>query len=379
LRAEVDRDRTVEAGNGSAETRSSWSKIDAIVSWFARFYARPALWRVAFGVAAAVLAALARLALMGVLGQQLTYLTFYPAVEISALIGGLPSGVAATFASALFAHGWLRPIQGAADLMGLAIFLSMALIMSLITEVLHQNWVRLASAEARFRSLEEKFQIVKHTSASIAHEINQPLTAAQIFLQSSQQLLDMEPEQRPGSIARTLAQAASQVSRAGEMLNRLRKFIARNEPEKLLVELHQIVRQAYDQTNAKALEFGIDFTLQLNAEKDRIFADPEQIRLVLVNLIRNAKDATSNVDRREIVVLTSSSETHIRVDIADTGVGLIEPLRSNRFTPFESTKPGGMGLGLVVSRAIIEDHDGQLTASSNADGGATLSITLPLA
>jgi signal transduction histidine kinase len=96
-------------------------------------------------------------------------------------------------------------------------------------------------------------------------------------------------------------------------------------------------------------------------------------------LIRNAKEAIDASERREIVISTSSSGIDIRVDIADTGIGLSEKMKSSLFEPFMTTKANGMGVGLSISRAIIEAHHGRIWAESNPEGGAIFGFTLPLA
>ena len=145
------------------------------------------------------------------------------------------------------------------------------------------------------------------------------------------------------------------------------------------MKLHELIQDAYDATSVKAKELQIWLTLQLNSEEDEVLADKVQIEQVLVNLIRNAKEAIDASERREIVISTSSSGIDIRVDIADTGIGLSEKVKSGLFEPFMTTKANGMGVGLSISRAIIEAHHGRIWAESNPEGGAIFGFTLPLA
>lgn len=236
------------------------------------------------------------------------------------------------------------------------------------------------AAEARTRTLSaERINIVKAMAASLAHELNQPLTAIAAFLGSAIQLEDMAPEQRPVSVAKTLGQASAQVARAGRILAHLRQFIAHGEPSKRSARLHELIREAADQTSAKVAERGIQLGLGLNAANDEVFADTVQIVQVVANLLRNAEEAIGDGPNRSIIVSTSSNETHIEVDIVDTGCGLSEKVAAGLFEPFATTKAAGMGVGLVISRTIIEAHYGRLSASANADGGATFNFTLPIA
>jgi signal transduction histidine kinase len=189
----------------------------------------------------------------------------------------------------------------------------------------------------------------------------------------------MQPERRPASVAEALDKAAAQVTRMGQIVTRLRAFIAHGEPDKILLKLHQLIQDAYDAISIKAKERKIRVTLQLNAEEDEVLADKVQIEQVLVNLIRNAKEAIGVSKRREIVISTSSSGIEVRVDIADTGIGLSQKVKSSLFEPFVTTKDNGMGVGLSISRAIIQAHHGRIWAESNPEGGAIFGFTLPLA
>jgi two-component system, LuxR family, sensor kinase FixL len=235
-------------------------------------------------------------------------------------------------------------------------------------------------AEARMQKLyADRMNVMESMAAGLAHEINQPLTATGSYLKTVRRLLDMEAERRQASVTETLDKAAAQVRRAGQIVSRLREFITHGEPDKIQLKLHELIQDAYDATNIGAKERQIRVTLQLDAKEDEVLADKIQIEQVLVNLIRNAKEAMEAAQRRELVVSTSSNQTDIRVDIADTGVGLSEKAKSDLFEPFVTTKLSGMGVGLSISRAIIEVHHGKIWAESNPDGGAIFSFTLPLA
>ncbi|RBP05121.1 PAS domain S-box-containing protein [Roseiarcus fermentans] len=232
----------------------------------------------------------------------------------------------------------------------------------------------------------ERIGIMRSMAAGLAHEINQPLTATRSFLGSARQLLALPPERRPVPIETALDEAADNLTRAGEILSRLREFIAHGEPDKSFVRLHDLIRESVDLVAQTAGRRGIEITLQPGAADDRTVADPVQIGQVLVNLLENAQEAIHEPiqaavgkGRATIVVSTASTETQIRVDVADTGQGLSDAVKGHLFEPFVTSKAKGMGVGLVISRAIIEAHNGQLRARSNEHGGATFSFSLPLA
>jgi PAS domain S-box-containing protein len=235
-------------------------------------------------------------------------------------------------------------------------------------------------AETRMRKFHaDRMNAMEAMAAGLAHEINQPLAAAVVYLNTLRRLLDTQPELRPArSVAETLDKGAAQVTRAGQIVTGLRAFIAHGEPDKIPLKLHKLIQNACDDTSVEVKERQIRIRLQLNSEEDEVLADKVQIEQVLVNLMRNAKEAIEASERREIVISTSSSGIDVRVEIADTGVGLSEKVKSSLFEPFMTTKVKGMGVGLSISRAIIEAHDGRIWAESNPKGGAIFAFRLPL-
>ena len=233
-------------------------------------------------------------------------------------------------------------------------------------------------AEVQMRkSYADRMNLMKSMTAGLAHEINQPLAATAIYLTTLRKLIHMEPDRRPTSAAESLDKATAQVTRAGQILNGLRAFIARGEPDKIQLKLHDLIHNVLDVTGVEIRQ--ILMTLQLNSEDDEVLADKVQIEQVLVTLIRNAKDAIGASECREIVIWTSSNGIDVSVKVSDTGVGLPEKDKSSLFEPFVTTKVDGMGVGLSISRAIIEAHRGRMWAELNPKGGAIFGFTLPLA
>jgi PAS domain S-box-containing protein len=234
--------------------------------------------------------------------------------------------------------------------------------------------------EARARKLHaDRISVMQSMAAGLAHEINQPLTALGTYLKVLRRLLQMKPEQRSVSLAETLDKASAQVTRAGEIISRLRSFIAHGEPDKFPLGVHELIHEAVAATASDMKDAQVNVALRLDAAQDGVLADRTQIVLVLVNLLNNAMEAMEAVPRRELVVSTRSNGDEIRIDVIDTGVGLSEKRKSNLFEPFATTKPSGMGVGLSISRAIIEAHHGRIWAETNPDSGAVISIALPLA
>jgi C4-dicarboxylate-specific signal transduction histidine kinase len=217
-------------------------------------------------------------------------------------------------------------------------------------------------------------------ATGLAHELNQPLTASACYLLTAQRLLEMPQELRPASVEETLESAAEQIMRAAGIVRQLREFIMRGEPEKAYANLHDLIREASQATTADMSEANVRFSLQLGANVDRVFVDSVQIKQVLVNLISNAIEAMNASAERELTISTSLiHDRTIRIDVVDTGVGFSEMVKENLFEPFATSKADGMGIGLSISRSIVDAHYGKMWAESNPGGGAVFSFVLPLA
>jgi two-component system, LuxR family, sensor kinase FixL len=231
--------------------------------------------------------------------------------------------------------------------------------------------------EARINQLQtERLSAMGGLAAGLAHELNQPLAAAVTYLETAQLLLDMPETSRPQPIENTLSSAVDEIMRAGQIMKRLRELVTSGEPDKTFVNLHDLIQDAPEFSITKE---NVLINLQLNAGNDSILADRVQIKQVLSNLIRNANEAMSPSTERKLSISTSSIERDtIRVDIADTGSGFQPGIVERLFEPFQTTKSNGMGIGLSISRLIVEAHYGKIWAEPNPEGGAIFSFTLPL-
>ena len=146
------------------------------------------------------------------------------------------------------------------------------------------------------------------------------------------------------------------------------------------LSLHNLIGDALHVATTVEGEGSCEISLQFDAKSDRIFADKVQIKQVLVNLIRNAVEAMSVSTERKLTISSSIiDDGSIRIDVADTGNGLAEALKSELFEPFMTTKTDGMGIGLAICRATVEAHEGTIWTESNPGGGAVFSFALPLA
>ncbi len=220
-------------------------------------------------------------------------------------------------------------------------------------------------------------------ATALAHELNQPLTAVMNYVQACRRL--MAPGSAAGASPERLAElmdkAAAQVVRAGEIIGRLRQFIATGETERTVEDINRVVEEASHLALVGAAERGIRFRLRLDPNPPPVCIDRIQLQQVVLNLMRNAVDALEQAERRELVVSTAAADPGggVEIAVADTGPGLAEEVVARLFQPFVTTKPGGMGIGLSICRSIVDAHGGTLRAEPTPGGGATFRITLPTA
>ena len=217
-------------------------------------------------------------------------------------------------------------------------------------------------------------------ASALAHELNQPLSAVANYLAGSRKLLQRDgPGDRPRLIE-ALDKAVQQTLRAGDVIRRLRDFLGRGEHETRLESLRKLIEEASALALVGAKELGVRVTFNFAAQDDLVFADRVQVQQVLINLVRNALDAMRGSERRELVIRTATRhDGFTEVSVSDTGSGLSDDVKELLFSPFMTTKKDGMGVGLSISRGIIESHGGEIWGESNSAGGATFRFTLPTA
>ncbi|WP_027546566.1 sensor protein FixL [Bradyrhizobium sp. WSM2254] len=240
--------------------------------------------------------------------------------------------------------------------------------------------------QARLQELQSELVHVSRLSAmgemasALAHELNQPLAAISNYMKGSRRLLASSVDPNMPKVESALDRAAEQALRAGQIIRRLRDFVARGESEKRVESLSKLIEEAGALGLAGAREQNVQLRFSLDPGADLVLADRVQIQQVLVNLFRNALEAMAQSPRRELVVTnTPVADDMIEVEVSDTGTGFQDDVIPNLFQTFFTTKDTGMGVGLSISRSIIEAHGGRMWAESNASGGATFRFTLPAA
>jgi two-component system sensor kinase FixL len=216
-------------------------------------------------------------------------------------------------------------------------------------------------------------------ASALAHELNQPLTAAINYAQTARGVLERRLGEDAGDVLSLLERTVQQTSRAGQIIRRLRQFIAKGETERTLEDLNTVVEEASALALIGARGKGIAARREFEKGLPLLFLDMIQIHQVITNLIRNSIDALDGVNRREIVISTRRvGKDLIEIDVADSGPGLASEVADRLFQPFVTTKPGGLGIGLSICRSIVEGHGGRLWASDNPGGGTIFHVSLPL-
>ena len=236
-------------------------------------------------------------------------------------------------------------------------------------------------AEARLQELQSELVHISRLTAmgemasTLAHELNQPLSAIANYLKGSRRLLEANHE--AGPIREALDKAAEQALRAGEIIRRLRDFVSRGETERRVESLPKLIEEASALALVGAKERDVRVRFVFDPAADLVLVDRVQIQQVLLNLMRNAVEAMAVSPRRELTLATSAGEDGmIEVAVADTGPGLAEEVATQLFQPFVTTKRQGMGVGLSISRTIIDAHGGRIWAERNTGGGTVFRFTV---
>ncbi|ONF47193.1 sensor histidine kinase [Methylobacterium radiotolerans] len=214
-------------------------------------------------------------------------------------------------------------------------------------------------------------------ASTLAHELNQPLGAISNYAKGCKRLL-ARPD--PDNVAKALEvfdKAAEQALRAGQIIRRLREFVARGEAEKRAEPVARLIEEASALALVGAREQGLVARVALDPRVGSVLADRVQVQQVLVNLMRNAREAMQQSDRREITVEARPvGPDVIEIAVSDTGPGIADTVADRLFQPFVTTKRSGMGVGLSICRTIVEAHGGRLNVERNGAGGATFRLTL---
>ena len=239
-------------------------------------------------------------------------------------------------------------------------------------------------AELRMQEMQSELVHFSRLSAvgtmasALAHELNQPLTAVANYLEASRDLLDSPAPETREILREALSEAATQAVRAGEIVRKLRSYVSRGEVDARPVHLDQVVADAIALSRTSRERADIPVTVQQAESISRVMADPIQIQQVIINLIRNAMDAMSDLEDAHIAIraMPDDDPGFVSIEVCDNGPGLSPEMKETIFKPFATTKAHGMGLGLSICQTIVEAHGGTIRAVSSPQGGTCFRFTL---
>ncbi len=217
-------------------------------------------------------------------------------------------------------------------------------------------------------------------ASAIAHEVNQPLTAANNYLEAVRMLLTAGDEAARARALAVTDNVVAQLGRAGEVISRLRAFLTKGEVQRRAEDVTKVIEEASALALIGAKQRGVTFELRTSPHLPPVMIDKVQIQQVIVNLMRNAVEAMEASERRHLTIATELAERSlVRVRVADTGPGIAPNIADRLFQPFVTTKAQGMGVGLSICRSIVEGHGGKLAVEANPEGGASFCFSLPAA
>jgi two-component system, LuxR family, sensor kinase FixL len=237
--------------------------------------------------------------------------------------------------------------------------------------------------EARLQELQSELVHISRLTAmgemasTLAHELNQPLSAISNYLKGSRRLLEDRSDEKSTMMRDALEKAADQAMRAGQIIRRLRDFVSRGESERRVESITKLVEEAGALALVGVKDRGIRVQFRFDPSVNLVLADRVQIQQVLLNLIRNAMDAMEGSPGGELTVtITRIEDGYVCISVADSGSGIAPEVAEQLFQPFITTKRQGMGVGLSISRTIVEAHGGRIWAEPNPSGGTIFHFTL---
>jgi len=242
-----------------------------------------------------------------------------------------------------------------------------------------------AAEEARQHQIElahvARLSTMGEMASGIAHELNQPLSAISNYTRGSIRLLQSGKDESREKLIEVMERVATQAERAGEIIRQLRRFIRKEEPERKWVDLNRLIRELVAFLQPELRKAQVTLALQLHEPLPELWAHDIQLEQVLLNLTRNAIESMQDVPsgRRRLMIRTTPLKGgDLELLVEDSGHGIPEKLRERIFEPFITTKEQGMGLGLSISRGIIEAHGGRLLLDQASGQGTRLRIILPI-
>ncbi len=315
---------------------------------------------------------------------------FLLAVTVSSLFGGLGPGLLSVGLSALgfgyfFLGRTLPPAVEPAVFLRFAVFLVASSLITGLMEIKRRVEQSRNRAEEALRQAQSDLAHVSRVTtmgeltASLAHEVNQPIAAAVTDANTCLRWLNRDypnVEEAREAASRTVKDA----TRAAEIISRTRLLFKKSTPQWELVDVNEIIRDMVALMRGEIKRHSISVRSELAEDTPQITGDRVQLQQVLMNLMVNAIDAMKDANgTRELAIKSQRTDNEqFMVSISDTGVGLPPEQADKIFDAFFTTKPHGTGMGLRISRSIVESHGGRLWAADNSPRGASFHLTLPM-
>lgn len=250
----------------------------------------------------------------------------------------------------------------------------------LIRDLTHQ---RAAEKEAREQrdvlAHVDRLNTLGEMAAGIAHEINQPLTAISMYAESSLRFLNKD-EPRIDRVCHSLQKLIQQAHRAGAVIERMQEMTRPRDSLHEAIDCSRLIHQIHELAEVEAQLRYFIIVLRLEQNMPAVHCDPIQIQQVILNLLRNGMESMKTHKCKagsKIILKARASSGGVQISIHDSGMGISSALEKQLYQPFTTTKESGMGLGLSISRSIIEAHGGQLSFRNNKTAGATFFFDLP--
>lgn len=235
---------------------------------------------------------------------------------------------------------------------------------------------RLAKTQAQLLHM-TRVSALDEMGAAIAHELNQPLTATLLYLQSVSRKAKADGSLEP-MLLEVIGKAEREAERAGEIIQRMRQLVEKKAPERQKIDVSELVKSCLEMAELGVGEEDTFLQSELEDGLPTLEADPVQIRQILINLLRNAREAVAGQVARRVVLSVCRSGDFLEFRVKDNGPGVPSELVEGLFRAFTGAKHKGVGLGLAISRSIAQNHGGDLRLENGADGGASFILTLPV-
>ncbi len=223
-----------------------------------------------------------------------------------------------------------------------------------------------------------RLSAMSEMSSALAHEVNQPLAAITNYLRAAQRTAVNINDPAIVKVREILEKTLAQTARAGQVIRRLRDFIEKGETNRVIENLNSVIDEAMGLALIGAGDTGVRPQMEFHPRAPNVLIDKIQIQQVVLNLVRNSIEAMQETETRDLTVRTMIEGDFAQVTVMDTGPGLHPDVAGRLFQPFTTTKGAGMGIGLSISKRIIESHGGRMWATPNLEAGVSFHFNIPL-